>query len=426
MDKKRLHPLLKLILLFQFLFAEVAFANNLPFHFENSRRIVLRNSNLRAPVLIENGAKISIDSQYLLRTLGTETPTQEQMQRLLLNPGEASNGRIVTESFLNEYTNRRANEYFFPVTITTKSGEVRTGKVALNAYVRMGSVELKRDDGADPKRFQSQRTTEQLQGLVEINRPTEGQPCDTCATAVPPIDTRPLSEVARSIESSYTSSTNELWNKYITYAREFTAANPNITRARAGYFKRLFIQGLVERYGAAEAGRILAPLTGFAEAPHRSDVETQVAEVAAVIRVMDNRAAVNFRSRSRTLRDIGVSESESPLLTNILADWQFSAWNERDNSLLRMINFNPDTADLSTKRKMMLAFEAQRMMTAGEVQFIGRMNDSRMYHYHANYVNPSWDRASARVAAASVRVNGETIDITRQRGARHIFYVGIN
>lgn len=426
MDKKRLPTLLKLVLLFQFLFAEVAFANNLPFYFENSRKIVLRNSNLRAPIMIEGGAKISIDSQFLLRNLGTETPTQEQMQRLLLNPGEASNGRIVTESFTNEYTNRRANEYFFPVTITTQSGEVRTGKMALNAYVRMGNTSLKRDDGADPTRFQTQRTTEQLQGLVEINRPTEGQPCDTCSSAVPPIDTRPLSEVARSIESSYTSSSNELWNKYITYAREFTAANPNITRARAGYFKRLFIQGLVERYGAAEAGRILAPLTGFAEAPHRSDVETQVAEVAAVIRVMDNRAAVNFRSRSRTLRDIDVSESASPLLTNILADWQFSAWNERDNSLLRMINFNPDTADLSTKRKMMLAFEAQRLMTTGEVQFLGRMNDSRMYHYHANYVNPSWDRASARVTAASVRVSGETIDITAQRGARHIFYVGIN
>jgi hypothetical protein len=91
-----------------------------------------------------------------------------------------------------------------------------------------------------------------------------------------------------------------------------------------------------------------------------------------------------------------------------------------------MINFNPDTADLSTKRKMMLAFEAQRLMTAGEVQFLGRMNDSRMYHYHANYVNPNWDLASARVTAASVRVSGETINITSQRGARHIFYVGIN
>lgn len=426
MDKKRLPKLLKLILILQFLFAEIAFANNLPFHFENSRKIVLRNSSLTAPTIIESGAKISIDGQYLLKNLGTENPTQEQLQRLILNPGEASNGRIVTESFINHYTNRRVNEYFFPVTITTKSGEVRAGKMALNAYARMGNVELKRDDGADPTRFQTERTTEQLKGLVEINRPPEGQSCDNCSSTAPPIDTRPLSEVARSIENNYTTSTNELWNKYIAYAREFTTTNPNITRARAGYYKRLFIQGLIERHGAAEAGRILAPITGFAEAPHRSDVNTQVAEMAAVIRVMDNRASVNFRKNSRTLRDIGVSESADPLLTNILADWQFSAWNERDNSLLRMINFNPDSADINTKRKMMLAFESQRLMSAGGVQFLGRMNDSRMYHYHANYVNPNWDRASARVAAASVRVNDETIDLNRQRGARHIFYVGIN
>jgi hypothetical protein len=413
MDKKRLPKVLKLILLFQFLFAEIALANNLPFQFKNNRKIVLRDSNLRAPTIIEGGAKISIDGQFLLKNLGTETPTQEQLQRFLLNPSEASKGRIVTESFINHYTNRRVNEYFFPVTLTTKTGEVRTGKMALNAYVRMGHVELKRDADADPTSSQTELTT-------------EGQPCDNCSSTVPPIDTRPLSEVARSIENNYTTSTNELWNKYIAYAREFTTANPNITRALAGYYKRLFIQGLIERHGATEAGRILAPITGFGEAPNRSDVNTQVAEMAAVIRVMDNRAIVNFRKNSRTLRDIGVSESDSPLLTNILADSQFSVWNEGDSSLLRMINFNPDTADLSTKRKMMLAFEAQRLMTAGEVQFLGRMNDSRMYHYHANYANPNWDRASARVAAASVRVNDEIIDLTRQRGSRHIFYVGLN
>jgi hypothetical protein len=273
MDEKRLPKVLKLILLFQFLFAEIALAYNLPFQFENNRKIVLRDSNLRAPTIIEDGAKISIDGQFLLKNLGTETPTQEQLQRLLLNPGEASNGRIVIESFINHYTNRRVNEYFFPVTLTTKTGEVRTGKMALNAYVRMGNVELKRDDGDDPTRFQTERTTEQLKGLVEINRPTEGQPCDNCSSTAPPIDTRPLSEVARSIESNYTTSTNELWNKYIAYAREFTTANPNITRARAGYYKRLFIQGLVERHGATEAGRILAPITGFAEAPNRRSAE---------------------------------------------------------------------------------------------------------------------------------------------------------
>jgi hypothetical protein len=347
------------------------------------------------------------------------------MQRLLINPGEASRGRIVTESFYNSYTKRRSNDYFFPVTITTKSGEVKTGKIALNAYMRMGLVSLTRTDGADPRRFQSRQTTEQVQGLIDINK-TEGQPCDSCDPVVPPIDSRPITELARAIETGYTTSGNDLWTKYTTYAREFTAANPNITRARAGHYKRMFIAGLVEKYGALEAGRILAPLTGFAEAPHRSSADTQVAEIAAVLRVIDNRARVNFRSNSRTLRDIGISESADARMSNILADWQFSAWNDRDNNLIRMINFNPDTADIGTKRKMMLAFDAQKMMDAGQVQFIGRMNDPRMYHYHANYVNPNWDRASARVAAATVRVNGETIDITRQRGARHIFYVGIN
>ena len=101
----------------------------------------------------------------------------------------------------------------------------------------------------------------------------------------------------------------------------------------------------------------IASLTGFGESPYRNSEATQIAEISAVLKVIENRATSNFRSNSRTLRDIGVSEKLEPRLSTLLADWQFSVWNDKDNRLVRMLNFNPDNADKLTSKKMALAFE---------------------------------------------------------------------
>lgn len=426
MSKNKLKIFYIVLCLIQLITINHVFADEpTQFSFINNSSVILRDANLRYPRSIESGSQITIDPQYLLENIGTATPSQEQIQRLLLNPGEASHGKIGTRRFYNHNSKRPRNDYFFPVTIKTKTGEVKTGTMAFHAYNRMGLLELKRSDGQDPTKFQSAETTEQLATLIELNRETtEAQNCESCSQ---PALTREqqlanlMVQVTRRASMQY-----DIWNRFQQFAKEFNTTHGRISKSRAGYYKRLYIKTLVDRFGARDAGLMLAALTGFAEAPHRSSESTQIAEVAAVLKVIDNRADRNFRSRSRTLRDIGISESADARLTNILADWQFSAWNDRDNNLTRMLNFNPDTSDLITKRKVMLAFDAQEKINTGRIQFVGNMNNSRLMHYHANYVNPNWDRAANRVNSPTIIVDGVSVDLSRQNGARHIFYAGIS
>lgn len=401
--------------------------NELPFNFTNTKILHLRDPNLGNPQAVEIGSKISIDPKFLLEHLGTETPSQEQVQRMLLNPGEISKDRVVTQRFKDSYTGKPTNDYFFPVTVESKSGKVKSGKMALHAYNRNGMVELKRADGTDVSQYQSPEITANMKLLIDQNKAgTEAQAgCGDCTGQTPP-PTQALAAVARSLDAAAKSSANPLFEKFQNFAREFATANKRISRSRGGHYKRLYIKAMIEKFGEKDAGTILAALTGFGEAPYRSSSATQIAEIAAVLKVIDNRAENKFRTRSRTLRDIGISENADARLTTTLSDWQFSAWNDTDNNLRRILNFNPDTADSMTKRAIALSFEAQSLMQQGKVEFIGKMNDSKLHHYHANYVNPNWNKANKRVSAPTIKVEGIEVDLSKQKGARHIFYTGIS
>lgn len=429
MNLRHLKYLFSFLLLAQFMTASPVCAagdtGELPFVFINNKTLHLRDNNLANPQVIEIGSKISIDPAFLLEHLGSPTPTQEQVQRLLLNPGEISKDRIVTQRFRDAYNGKMTNDYFFPVMIQTKSGTKKSGKIALQSYNRNGMVELQRTDGSDVTLFQSPQITAQVKSLIDQNRATEAQgPCTTCTKTDP--QNQGLADIAKALDAKAQTSTNPLWAKYQDFAREFSNANKKISRSRGGQFKRLFVKSMIEKFGEKDSGIILAALTGFGEAPYRSSSATQIAEVAAVLKVIENRATNNFRSKSKTLRDIGVSESSDSRLTTVLADWQFSAWNDKDNNLRRILNFNPDTADEMTKRNMALSFEAQSMMQNGKVEFLGKMNDAKLQHYHASYVNPNWNRASQRVTAPVIKVDGVEVDLGKQRGARHIFYTGLS
>lgn len=399
----------------------------LPFNFINTKVLHIRDSNLGNPKPVEIGSKISIEPKFLLEHLGTATPSQEQVQRMLLNPGEISKDRVVTQRFTDSYTGKPTNDYFFPVTVQSKSGKIKAGKMALHAYNRNGMVELKRADGTDVNQYQSPEITAQMKLLIDQNKAgTEAQAgCADCTGKAQP-QTQALAAVARSLDAAATSSANPLWEKFQNFAREFSTANKSISRSRGGHYKRLYIKSMVEKFGEKDTGTILAALTGFGEAPYRSSSATQIAEIAAVLKVIDNRAENKFRTHSRTLRDIGVSENADARLTSVLADWQFSAWNDTDNNLRRILNFNPDKADSMTKRALALSFEAQSLMQQGKVEFIGKMNDSKLHHYHANYVNPNWNKASARVSAPTIKIEGIEVDLSKQKGARHIFYTGLS
>lgn len=400
--------------------------NSLPFRFINNRILHLRNNNLAKPEVIEVGSQINIDTKFLLEHLGTENPNQEQVQRLLLNPGEISKERIVTQRFINASNGKPKNDYFFPVSIQTKSGKIKTGKIALHAYNRTGVVEIKRADGSDPRQFQSSEVTAQMQELINQNKSTtEAQACTDCS-AKNTSQTQGISDIANALDSNSQTSSNALWAKYKDFAKEFSTTNKNISRARAGYYKRLYIKSLIEQFGEKDTGLILAALTGYGEAPYRRSNEAQIAEFAAVLKVIDNRAENKFRRKSRTLRDIGVSESADSRLTTVLADWQFSAWNDKDDNLRRIMNFNPETVDKTTKRTMALSFEAQSMIQTGKVEFLGKMNDSKLHHYHANYASPNWSKTNKRVNAPIIKVDGIEVDLSKKKGIRHIFYTGIS
>lgn len=409
---------------------EPAQLQQLPFTYSNTRAVHLRNNKLASPQAIEIGSEISIDPKFLLEMLGTVLPTQEQVQRLLLNPGEATKDKVVTQSFYDVQSRRWKNDYFFPVIVKTKSGQVKTGKMAFQSYTRTGSVEIKRADGSDPTKYQSKEVTAQMRDLIAQNREyteaaTPALPCAKCATqAATNPQAQNIAQLAAALEANSRSSNTGIWARYKDFAKEFTAKNN--TKTNAGKLKRTFVKSLIEKFGQKDAATILSALTGFAEAPYRDNAQAQIAEMSAVMKVIDNRAAnQSMKRKSKTLRDIGLTGAVDPKLAAILADWQFSAWNDRDNNLRRILTYNPDKSDAMTNRKMAFAFEAQRLMQEGKIEFIGKMNDPRLNHYHANYVNPNWDRATNRVTSPTIKVDGVPVDLSKQRGARHVFYAGL-
>lgn len=89
------------------------------------------------------------------------------------------------------------------------------------------------------------------------------------------------------------------------------------------------------------------------------------------------------------------------------------------------MSFSPDEVDGLSKKKMALAFEAQHMITNNRVQFVGNMNADNMLHYHATSTTPDWAVRSKIVGAPVVRVDGVDINLSQQRGTKHIFYAGV-
>lgn len=407
------------------------------FSFTNTRSIHLRDENLKNPQVIAKNANISIDPEFLKLHLGRENPGIEKIQQLLLNPTEASKD-IVTEAAMRTTGRGAFSDYFFPVLIKGTNGEIKKGKMALQAYHRNGQMEIKMADGSEPKWDTSDPDRKrQYEILKELNSlSTEAGSTTTCTNCQSNSSAFEVQQIAGAIEHSAKNAQGSLYQKYQDFAREFLKQNGSATRRSAAVHKRRFVASLIQKFGDQEAALILAALTGFGEAPTRKKATDQIAEIASVLKVIDNRARVQFRKRSRTLKDIGVSANLNPLLTNILADSQFSVWNDYDNNLTRILNYNPDKADPESNRRMTLAFEAQEMMAHKEIEFIGKMNFDNLYHYHANYTTPNWADRRKRVEAPIVRIkqthpNGQqqSVDVhlpaPKQNGTRHIFYAGV-
>lgn len=412
---------------------EAAFATtNAAYTFVNTRSIHLRDENLKNPQVVDQNASINIDPEFYKEHLGSETPSLDKIQQLLLNPTEVSS-EIVTENAVNSVTGRVFSDYFFPVIIKINNSERVKGRMALQAYNRNGQMDIRNSDGSeiDSNQISGKMKTLKEQSKQVVTEAGDSKTCPTCETAT--LKTQ-VNQISEAITTSVQKNSNSLYLKYQDFTREFLKNNGKITRRDSGSKKRLFIKSLVDKFGVDDATKILASLTGFGEAPDRKSSSAQIAEISAILKVIQNRARVQFRTKSSTLKNIGISTDLNSTLTTILANSQFSVWNDFDNGLIKILNFNPDKADPLTKRRMAMSFETQSMMESNKIEFLGKMNSDKLYHYHANYVAPNWAERQKRVGAPIVRIKQQNssgkdefvdVNLQNQSGARHLFYAGI-
>jgi hypothetical protein len=397
--------------------------------FNTKKAVYLRDSKYRNPQVIEKGAVVTIDPVFLRDVFGTLAPTNEQIEKLLLNPGEASDD-IVTHRFTDTYTKRSHADYFFPVVITTKNGEIKKGMLARGSMINADIVDMPYESN-DLKALQEQ---------VADHTPEEGgKVCHDCMTRqLPPATVTIKKEAQKSVDIAKVAVTAEgdLFERYKKFAHDF---QQSVSKKRLSMHNKkvLFIKALLERFSAKDAGKIVAAITAFGEAPHRDNDQAQMAEVAAILKVIDNRASSayynSFYNSSRTLSDAGISNKLDTHLTAALANSQFSVWNDTDNNLKAMLNFDPEKSDKLTYRRLSMAFEAQKKIENNEIEFLGNMASNKLVNYHANYVYPSWAGSLKNVRDPIVRiktrVNDEEVKVAdvnlrNQSGSRHLFYMG--
>jgi hypothetical protein len=391
----------------------------------------VRDDRLQLKGRAKAGGKVTIDPKFLLKYFGTETPSIRQLRNLLFDPVSVSK-RISPRRYFDPDAKRYLYEYFFPIRVENPDGSVAEGQMALAATFRTGNAKMNIPvEGQVPVITEDRETMAIIESRVKIvAEPPVARVCEECQKKR---SNGPLGDLAEDMAPLIDGAAEGLWNEYVNFAREFSSRNSRAIQQRPHRLKKQFLSELVNRFGAERAGRIAQALTAFGEAPTRDHDAAQLAELAGVTRVIENRAKSGFRHDSRALRDIGLADAD-PRLSASLANWQFSVWNEGDNSLPRMLSFNPDIADPLTKRRMHLAFVAQGKMESGQIEFLGQMARPDVFHYHANYVWPGWSRAGNRVGQALIRVrdvraNGTIefvdVDLSRQPGARHIFYAGL-
>lgn len=412
--------------------APVQTAGQAPITFTIQESRNIRDERMRISGRAAVGARVSIDPAFLLQHLRSESPTPQQLKDMLYNPMSVAK-RFGPKKYFDPDAQRELYEYFFPVRVENPDGTVVMGQMALASVFRSGDGKM--DSPAGPAKVVAETEDREVMAPIESRSSSVVEVpvpkiCEECQASRP---RGPLAALADGLGPVIENQSESLWRDYTDFAREFSTKYARGIPTHPHRHKKLFLKELVERFGAETAGRIVQAVTAFGEAPHRDHEAAQLAELAAIIKVIENRATSGSRHNSRALLDIGLNGADKRL-SAALADWQFSVWNESDNSLPRMLAFNPDTVDPLTRRRMYLAFAAQTKMATGQVEFVGAMGRNDMYHYHANYVWPRWSRSGNRVGQALVRVHDVRadgirevveVDLNRQRGARHIFYAGL-
>lgn len=383
------------------------------------------------------GATVAIDPEFLKGHLGTPKPSAQRLKDFLLNPLSSPKGMRARRYFDSD-VKRHLYDFFIPVRIVANDGSVVEGEMALPATFRSGKAKINIPDGYAPLRAEDRDSLAVSEGPKYSNETTTvAESCSTGCGATG--EQGALGRATRDLKDVFAANSlqalrfigDDLWEDYREFARGFSNQHGGgIDRGNAGRYKRLFVKSLVDKIGADKASRIIQALTAYGEAPHRADTETQIAELAAVARVVDNRGHNGFRADAKLITDIGLQGKVDRRMGAALAEWQFSVWNDSDESLVRLLKFHPDVTDPLTERRLLLSFVTIQKMAADQIEFRGSLADRRVRHYHANYVWPSWSRAKNKVANSVIRIKWaegdyKDVNLNNQSGARHIFYAGL-
>ena len=451
--------------LFVFLFAAIASGGfyaygdeAFEFSFKVNRGLNLRDSTLKISPTDTKDSMVTIDPEFLKVNLDTDHPTSEQIKEFLTSPNRFSDEKVKPRKFFDSTAKVWRWDYFFPVNVKKADGSIVKGQMALPAAFRMGHVTLKM------KEVQARRSTatqkESLKIYLQNEDPTqvspsvlyemsrvedekqtpvaefknedavaEGQVCQACYMEASSSHNGQLQPIAMS-KVEVQASKNLRWENYSEFAKNFSEKyRRKINSNSARVYKRLFVQSLIETFGPTEAGYMIQALTAFGESADRVDDNAQLAELAAVTMVVENRAQTNTFRKSRILRDIGVNQTVDARLSAALANGQFSVWNDGDNNLSRILAFHPEKSNPMAQRRMSMAFEAQQMMSNQEITFVGQMANPQIQHYHAEYTRPAWASSNHKITEAVVRIKDENqyvdVNLAQQSGARHIFYAGL-
>jgi hypothetical protein len=400
--------------------------------------------------ILRAGEKIRLAPEFLQAHFGSDKASPAQVRELLVNPEKFTGFR--QNSFYAPNARRDVTDWLYPVEIK-RGDKVIKAKMALRTNIKFNDL---KPDCAKEERDRSvpavrEANREAVKETVKETARTEAvvslpEPCTKCSTA----------QRIGGFNKWGAELTKELdedspWDDYSDYARAFTEkyekqlgllkseradcerertrlrkehgtcmrersdcgslkypAVCSLADRRARNLKSAYVGGMVDRHGTKRAAKILELVTAFGETVNRADVGVQIADIAGVLKVIENRQATRYwgNSKASILEENGIDPEEDPRLRVILANRQFSAWNDNNNMLPRMLEFNPSTSDFDSRRRMSLAFVTARKIERNQISYLGGLNSPSVVHYHSTWVSkPDEWTGAVRLPQAMVQIS---------------------
>ena len=203
----------------------------------------------------------------------------------------------------------------------------------------------------------------------------------------------------------YPNGATELMKEYLRVHAAFmkTAPKRNLsTRQWARKNKSLFISYLINHMGAKKASQVVMALTAYGEARgiRESNKWKNMAEMAAVITVIQNRAKSGYRSTSSWAN---LQSEDAVDMRAALYNRQFSCWNLNDPNLGAMMLAKNQTG-------LARAFQTVDLMDQNQIRPLGDLAKPRTRHYAAN--NPSWFALGRKLVSPQVQTPGGVVTLS--------------